>query len=110
MTQEVSHRGVDRTIANIDGLPRRNGELVFAAPWESRAFGMAVVLDQQGAYGWDAFRGCLVSEIQSAADRDYYASWLGALERLLLDRGLVGRDELEARTEEYRSAQRTEVF
>ena len=38
---------VDPRIANLDrsaALPRKNGELVFQAPWEGRAFGMAVVL------------------------------------------------------------------
>ena len=28
--------------------PRSNGELVFAEPWESRAFGMAVTLYEAG--------------------------------------------------------------
>ena len=37
----------DRLIANMEGsaaLPRKNGELVFEAPWEGRAFGIAVAL------------------------------------------------------------------
>ena len=41
--------GVDREVASLEGtaaLPRRNGELVFEAPWQGRAFGMAVVLRQ----------------------------------------------------------------
>ena len=40
---------VDPRIANLDSsaaLPRKNGELVFKAPWEGRAFGMAVVLNE----------------------------------------------------------------
>ncbi|MDT7620396.1 MAG: hypothetical protein QOF99_1297, partial [Pseudonocardiales bacterium] len=32
--------------------PRSNGELVFAEPWESRAFGMAVTLFDAGAFRW----------------------------------------------------------
>jgi len=35
----------DPRIADMDeqvALPRKNGELVFAAPWEARAFGIAV--------------------------------------------------------------------
>ena len=28
--------------------PRDNGELVFAAPWESRAFGLALALNEAG--------------------------------------------------------------
>ena len=51
-----------RLLADLD-VPRSNGELVFSAPWESRAFGMAVALHEQGAYDWDAFRDRLVAEI-----------------------------------------------
>ena len=37
-------------------LPRRNGELVFQAPWESRAFGVAIALHDAGAIDYEAFR------------------------------------------------------
>jgi hypothetical protein len=33
------------------------------APWEGRAFGLAVVLNEKGAYGWNAFRTRLVERI-----------------------------------------------
>ena len=46
--------------------PRRNGELVFEAPWESRAFGMAVALCEQGLFEWEEFRRCLIAEIYGA--------------------------------------------
>ena len=36
-------------ITGHDGPPRANGELVFEAPWESRAFGVAVALHESGA-------------------------------------------------------------
>ena len=41
----------DPRLANMDeqmALPRQNGELVFAAPWEARAFGLAVALNEAG--------------------------------------------------------------
>jgi hypothetical protein len=56
----------DPTIANLDGiaaLRRKNGELVFQAPWEGRAFGLVVVLNDKGAYRWNAFRTRLVEPI-----------------------------------------------
>ena len=31
-------------------VPRKNGELVFDAPWQSRAFGMVVGLVQKGLF------------------------------------------------------------
>jgi nitrile hydratase accessory protein len=90
-------------------VPRRNGELVFAEPWQSRAFGMAVAMHQSGAYAWDDFRDRLKSEI-AASEGPYYERWLAALERLVLEHGVLERGELDARAAEYRALQRDEVF
>ena len=97
-------------IADMQGelaLPRSNGELVFAAPWEGRAFGIAVALNEGGAYEWGEFQGRLAEEIASAPrDEDaslYYERWLASLERLLLDQGMVTREDLDARTAAYES-------
>src|SRR5260221_8957055 len=43
--------------------PRDNGELVFAAHWESRAFGVALALHDAGRIGWEDFRQTLIAEI-----------------------------------------------
>ena len=43
--------------------PRDNGELVFAAPWESRAFGLALALTETGLIDWEDFRQALIREI-----------------------------------------------
>ena len=103
---------VDKSIAYLDGdaaLPRKNGELVFAAPWEGRAFGLAVILSEKGAYAWNDFRTRLVEEVRSA-DGPYYESWLAALERLLLARGVVTSEEIETRAHEYLALERDPVF
>jgi nitrile hydratase accessory protein len=100
---------VDRQIADVEGLPRKNGELVFEAPWQGRAFGMAVALNREGAYEWDDFRQRLVDEI-GHRDEEYYASWLRAFERLLLERGAVTPGELARRTAEFSAMQRDEIF
>ena len=99
-------------IADMQGelaLPRSNGELVFAAPWEGRAFGIAVALNEGGAYEWGEFQGRLAEEIASAPrDEDaslYYERWLASLERLLLDHGMVTREDLDARTAAYESGE-----
>ena len=86
-------------------LPRRNGELVFEAPWEARAFGLAVVLNESGVYAWRDFSQGLATEI-AAAERNreparYYERWLATLERLAIAKGLVTPEELEVRTAEY---------
>lgn len=103
---------VDRRIAHLEGssaLPRKNGELVFQAPWEGRAFGMAVVLNDRGAYQWDDFRSRLSANI-AKGDPTYYHSWLDALEELLVKRGVVTPAEIQARAAEYASLERDPVF
>jgi len=88
--------------------PRSNGELVFAAPWESRVFGITLALCEQGLFEWDDFRRLLIEEIasQERAGEDgerwsYYACWQTALERLLADRGICDDRELLARERRY---------
>ncbi len=88
----------DRRIADTD-LPRKNGELVFAAPWEARAFGLAVALNEQGKYAWGEFSRELAART-AEADSPYYERWLESLEQLAIEKGLVTRAELEARTAE----------
>jgi nitrile hydratase accessory protein len=85
-------------------VPRKNGELVFEAPWEGRAFGLAVVLSDRRIYDWDDFRARLIDEI--GAQPTYYESWLAALEKLLVARGVVTASELDSRTAEYASGER----
>ncbi|MEV6835073.1 nitrile hydratase accessory protein [Streptomyces sp. NPDC051133] len=86
--------------------PRSNGELVFAEPWESRAFGMAVGLYESGAFTWPRFQAALTARItawestaEPAEPYPYYLLWLGALEDVLVDLRAVSTDEVTARTE-----------
>jgi nitrile hydratase subunit beta len=104
---------VDRSVANLEGdsaLPRKNGELVFQAPWEGRAFGLAVVLSEKGEYEWDEFRKHLVDHIARSAENTYYERWLSALENLLLQHGVVTEEELRKRAAEYAALERDPVF
>jgi len=107
----------ERYVADMPGpaaLPRRNGELVFEAPWEGRVFGMAVALTDRRQYPWDEFRDRLIAQIAHAdaehASTTYYERWLAAFERLLADHGLLSPEELDARTAEFVSGERDEVF
>lgn len=102
---------VDRRVAGLEGpaaLPRKNGELVFEAPWEGRAFGVAVALSRRGTYDWEAFRGRLIEQI-AEGDSPYYESWLAALESLVVDQGLLDPEELESRAAEFRDLRRDPV-
>jgi nitrile hydratase accessory protein len=94
---------VDQRISNMDeqvALPRKNGELIFEAPWEARAFGLAVALNEQGAYHWRDFSQGLAQEIAAADGANdpstYYERWLATLENLVITTGLITRAELEA--------------
>src|SRR5438309_1570369 len=103
----------NQAIGEMDGaaaLPRKNGELVFEAPWEGRAFGMAVALNESGTYEWRSFRDQLVDQIASTeahgAESHYYEQWLASLEEIAVARGLLTRTELDERTREYESGER----
>jgi nitrile hydratase accessory protein len=95
---------------DVDGEaapPRSNGELVFAEPWESRAFGLCMTLYDQGVFTWDEFRDELIAAIgsweksaQPGECYSYYRCWLTALERVVVSKQVVTEAALEARAEE----------
>ena len=95
--------GAISAMAGPAALPRKNGELVFKAPWEGRAFGLAVALTEAGAYDWEAFRERLIGEIDRADEDDgthYYERWLASLERVLVESEMISTDELAERARE----------
>ena len=57
--------------------PRDNGELVFEAPWQSRAFGVVADLVDAGSFSWNDFRQQLLGAIQAweAPDRADKPPW-----------------------------------
>lgn len=90
--------------------PRDNGELVFAEPWESRAFGMAVSLHDSGAVEWPVFQAALIARIAAwesghpaGEGWSYYQHWLGALEDVLAADGTVIADEVADRARQLSS-------
>ena len=96
-----------REITKMDefvAVPRKNGELQFEAPWEARAFGLAVALHEEGAYEWGSFSGRLAEEIgraeQSGEDSNYYERWLKALQNMAVKNGLLSEEEIEAKASE----------
>ena len=85
------------TRLDVDGVaapPRSNGELVFTAPWESRAFAMAISMSESGQIAWEDFRRHLIGRIAAwekagEGEWSYYECWLDALEALAVERGLL---------------------
>lgn len=97
----------------LPGLPREDGEPVFAEPWQAQIFAMAVRLHESGHFTWSEWADCLGAEIKSAresGDPDlgdtYYHHWLRALERLVAEKGLIDGEELSARTDAWDRAAR----
>ena len=102
----------NRQIADMTGnlaIPRQNGEPLFQAPWEARAFSMAVVLNEQDVYPWRDFSQRLAAEIADAEARGlgstYYERWYAALEKLVTSAGLMSQDEIDQRSAEYAAGQ-----
>ena len=71
------------SLSDLD-LPRRNGELVFDAPWQSTAFALAAAVVEH-AFGGDRepFRQQLIKAIAADTGRPYWESWTAALEALV---------------------------
>jgi nitrile hydratase accessory protein len=101
----VSARSAVGSMTGVEALPRSNGELVFAEPWQARAFGVAIGLIQEQGLDWEEFRRRLIDEItawerehhdRSTEAYEYYERWLAALERLVLETGMVSSEEIEA--------------
>lgn len=97
------------TLPILAGQPNDMDGHVFAAPWEARAFAMAVALHQRGLFTWTEWATTLSMQIGAAeADRDadreadgtYYEHWLSALEQIVADKGASTCGELTS----YRQA------
>jgi hypothetical protein len=78
------------------GLPRRNGELAFDAPWESRVFGLAAAYLDGCGRPWERFRERLMAAIAAAPEgTPYFESFTAALEAMLADDGVVSPDRAD---------------
>jgi nitrile hydratase accessory protein len=116
-TPPATEPGVLQAVAAMEGvtaLPRSNGELLFQAPWEGRAFGMAVALHEEGVFEWEAFRARLIARVAEAERRpepfEYYRCWLAALEDVLAASGLAAPEALDERTFEFEFGERQDVY
>jgi len=89
----------DAALNELIAAARLDRDHVFSAPWEARAFAIALQLSQAGHFTWDEFRDRLIAEVR-ASDRirardgtsdhgEYYDHFLHALERLLEEKGLA---------------------
>jgi nitrile hydratase accessory protein len=94
---------VDRRVADV--LPRRSGEPLFRAEWERRAFGAAIAMVEKGLVPFDDLRWRVTASITTweranlghEETFNFFERWLLAFERLLIDRGVISREELNER-------------
>lgn len=80
-----------------DPVKPEPNEPPFHAEWERRAFALTLAMAMPG--GWNIDMSRFAREDRPPEDylsKSYYQIWLAGLERLMLERGLVARDEIEA--------------
>ncbi len=65
----------------------------FHRAWEPRALAVNIAAGAQGRWNIDMSRRYRET-LPDYAELSYYQIWLSALERLVIDRGLVGADEV----------------
>jgi nitrile hydratase accessory protein len=97
-------------LEGIGAPPMANGEIVFEAPWQSRAFGMAQALCQSGHFTWDEFRVYLIDGIacwdtkassEDSTSYPYFEIFLDSLAQLLSDRMILLNQEVDERSEAF---------
>lgn len=91
----------DEALDKLIEAARLDPDHVFSAPWEARAFAIALQLSESGHFTWDEFRDHLIAEVR-ASDRirardgtsdhgEYYDHFLHALERIIEERKIAQR-------------------
>lgn len=95
----------DRAPAPGDDAP------TFDAPWQARAFALAVALTDGEDLDWREFQVRLVEEVEAGRDETdaeaaYYRQWLSALERLLVERDALDPGEFADRVAAFEAGDR----
>jgi nitrile hydratase accessory protein len=88
-------------LSQLAAAARLDPARVFSAPWEARAFAIAVKLAEAGAFKWSEFRERLIEEVrrgdasQSTDSVDtanhYHEHFLRALERVVDEKGITAK-------------------
>ena len=101
--------GTAADFAATPGIPRDGDGVVFAAPWEAKAFALVVHLYQQGRFTWqewvDVFSGEIAADRERSPATPYYELWLAAAEKLVANKELVTASSMSVAREALRHAQ-----
>lgn len=99
----------------LEGTPINTEEgPPFDAPWQARAFGVAVALCEREGFDLTTFQTRFAERIddldpermQEDVETRYYEQWLDCLEAVLLEAGVLEEAELRRRTEEFTDGDR----
>jgi nitrile hydratase accessory protein len=122
----TAKEGIEGTTA--EGRDDRELERVFDAPWQARAFAVALATTKEGDHSWAEFQSRLAAEVErtdTEAEADqhdadsrertdaeyqeaaYYEQWLAALAELLVDAETLTPEEIDARTRAFAEGDRT---
>jgi nitrile hydratase subunit beta len=83
-------------------VEREANEPYFHADWEKAVMVMNLVGMVKRIYNIDEFRHAIERMGQAEyLSTSYYEHWLASLSTLLVEKGVIGREELEARTKEF---------
>ena len=92
MNRYTSHADLGGKPGNGRVVPEPEGD-PFHAPWEARAMALTLAMGATGSWNIDMSRAARET-LPDYAKLDYWRIWLAGLERLLVERGLAGRDEI----------------
>jgi nitrile hydratase accessory protein len=104
------------SLPTLEDLARETGldlSQVFGAPWEARAFAIALNLSQAGLFSWEEFRAHLIAHVAKgdrARERDgtanvgrYYHRFVDALLATVAEKGIASADDLARKLRELES-------
>src|SRR6202012_4339805 len=84
-------------VAGYGPVEPETNEPVFHHEWEKRACALVIAMSRPG--GWNIDMSRFARENRPSADylsKTYYEIWLAGLERLMIERGLVTLEEIDA--------------
>src|SRR5229473_3255508 len=88
--------------AGFARIEREPNEPAFHADWEKTVLVMNLVGMVKRIYNIDEFRHAIERMGQSRyLDTSYYEHWLASVETLMIEKGVIAKDELDARTKHF---------
>lgn len=100
------------------GIPLAgDGEPVFHAPWQARAFALTVTLAESRVFAWPEWTRALAAACERRAStfpatdgaayaEQYYLAWLEALQGLIAEKGVSSLAQTERLAEAWQEAAR----